>query len=1513
MSSQNFGELLGKSAIKKAEKQIKSDVIKREDSNEVISELEEEQQEREAKQNREPDAEEVEETATEPKYNIDLDLDKTGFARAFGFELASEGRNIEGPETIPSRSAFGFDRRPMSFKTNFEQEVQFDGLKSRVKRSHLGGLDPRLGHHHGHDTPALEDLAISASAQRPHALNPHLISSMFARQLALHEDHHGLPVHDAVPVVTPPHKPQPVAVAHHPQPAHLTLGHSHHFVREHQVHPVQPVHHAVVKAPAPVHHVTHHTPFKGYPAPKHGGTLEDIFGLHNGKYVAPTPAPAYKIPVVTATYSPPAKPEPAYKAPVVVAPVHHPVHHPEPDYITPHKGHPFSMEMVFGLPMPMYYMKKYRHMLPHASPTPKYTPTPVYTPKKPVAAYKEPEPVYHDPATHYLPPQKGGLLEDVFGVASKYHSPKPAIVPLLGVTYKPEPVYKPEPAYKPAKPTPVYHPEVKAMPGYQNHYDHNSYSLHYMPYQDYEPVHPESKAVKARVPSIPGAAHFLTRAPHPHLSDVIHSRHPSPHHLLPGTKKRTKRSAQGQFRMRSLNDPDFHSPVDNFYLDQLQSPDLTQDELVAELLKHAFQDKNFNIERMFIGGSDSKAIQNLRKHFRGRGLQGLKNGFTGGGKGGGLFGSKGGGGKGGGIFGGKGGGGKGGGGLFGGSSKGIKNLRNKFNKNKGGSGGKGGGIFGGLKKGRGGLKGGNKGGRGGNKGGHGGQRPSYNPSLNSAHSHGTDVIGKTSTSFPICTDANIAQEPWTPCLLPGGELRGPGGLVIKPPETHPIVQIHVDDGGKLPDLAFYPINSPIDKIAQGANPATAPGNSGGYNAPQAPGGGYNAPKPTYAPSNNYNAPSAPAAPSYNAPALPSYNAPGSNYNAPSAPGTGYNAPSAPGTGYTAPTAPGYNAPSNNNLTPGYNAPAAPGYNAPVAPGYNAPNNNNLNPNSPNYIGQGTTYKTPTASGPSYNAPGNAPSYNAPAPNYNAPATNRPSYNAPAPNYNAPAANQPSYNAPATNYNAPGTNYNAPGTNYNAPSSNYNAPASNYNAPNTNSLPSYNLGAVTQATLTNYNVNNRLRKNAIPTAAALSTSHVSFPGDSPLPASVPSNPVPPPSFPFNQVAAAQQVTNQQEQFFRSQQNPLNTQRNPLHNPLASQGLHAIPAPQSLATPPQSNIITGTNVIPVGPPINHPVLNPNNPFLEKPLFAPQPAVPQQNLQALQHPVQPHTTTFVPPPSHQPQQPAANALPLGTFDQNFLPFTPAPWYFNGSENSGTLQPPTTESSVDNFKASPKQVGDVLNGVFTEATAPTNLVSFSELVTDNPLGGPQFEQLNLKHSSVPLEAMTRGEIVQHFKIRENALQRLLSGIDPGEFDAPKSGKIWKIQRRPDLPAREASKNDLQAIVLNSLSSSENLEALTGLGSDPDQPADLGVLITHLALNDMKIDDLPEEVTVKTTELRELFDHMENTSEKAPTLAPHLKEGADGPEVVTVRTTELQKLLENIDPSVFKRPSSPWSGVTLR
>ena len=68
-----------------------------------------------------------------------LDLDKSGFARAFGFGLRGEdrGRSLE-PNTLPSRAAFGFDKRPMSFRTNFDQEVQFEDdlvKKSRVSYS----------------------------------------------------------------------------------------------------------------------------------------------------------------------------------------------------------------------------------------------------------------------------------------------------------------------------------------------------------------------------------------------------------------------------------------------------------------------------------------------------------------------------------------------------------------------------------------------------------------------------------------------------------------------------------------------------------------------------------------------------------------------------------------------------------------------------------------------------------------------------------------------------------------------------------------------------------------------------------------------------------------------------------------------------------------------------------------------------------------------------------------------------------------------------------------------------------------------------------------------------------------------------------------------------------------------------------------------------------------------------------------------------------------------------------
>ena len=65
------------------------------------------------------------------------------------------------------------------------------------------------------------------------------------------------------------------------------------------------------------------------------------------------------------------------------------------------------------------------------------------------------------------------------------------------------------------------------------------------------------------------------------------------------------------------------------------------------------------------------------------------------------------------------------------------------------------------------------------------------------------------------------QQEASPCQLPGGRLRGPGGIVVRPPPSHPIVQIHVGDSSKLPALAFFPLDSSINRRAADAMAATA--------------------------------------------------------------------------------------------------------------------------------------------------------------------------------------------------------------------------------------------------------------------------------------------------------------------------------------------------------------------------------------------------------------------------------------------------------------------------------------------------------------------------------------------------------------------------------------------------------------------------------------------------------------------------------------------------------------------
>ena len=281
---------------------------------------------------------------------------------------------------------------------------------------------------------------------------------------------------------------------------HHAVHKEHHQVHGHETHAAlhHPVHHAQVHHPAPVHHhvPVHHEPVvvakvvshkpSGYPKPAYGGSLEEIFGV-GSRYHEPEPAyhapePAYHAPEPAYHAPEPAyhAPEPAYHAPEPAYHAPEPAYHapskpytpdyshPTGDYVSPYakmKGHPFSLEHVFGIEMPLYYQSKYphmSHMLHHH--VQGHDPVPVYVP----------EPDYNHPVSGYPKPKHGASLEEIFGVATKYGAPKPAyhapepayhapepkkeyILPEVKPAYHaPEPAYHaPEPAYH--APEPAYH------------------------------------------------------------------------------------------------------------------------------------------------------------------------------------------------------------------------------------------------------------------------------------------------------------------------------------------------------------------------------------------------------------------------------------------------------------------------------------------------------------------------------------------------------------------------------------------------------------------------------------------------------------------------------------------------------------------------------------------------------------------------------------------------------------------------------------------------------------------------------------------------------------------------------------------------------------------------------------------------------------------------------------------------------------------------------------------------
>ena len=330
---------------------------------------------------------------------------------------------------------------------------------------------------------------------------PHMAHMMHHEH---HDPHHG---HHAL------HK-DPHHEHHDPHHGHHDPHHAHHD-------PHHDVHHAPVlldsyKEPAPVYHppkvYDHKT--SGYPKPKHGASLEEIFGVHT-RYAPAVVKPVYHAPEPHSMMSlhPPAlkyaepkpeyhSPKPEYHAPKpdyhAPKPEYHPpkpeYHAPKPEYHPP-KPEYHSLKPEYHAPKPEYHAPKPEY---HA-PKPEYhAPKPEYHPPKP--EYHPPKPEYHPPhhdGHGYPPPHNGGSLEAIFGLGHHGHHEHPHHVP----DYHPT-------TYKPKMPDYV-NKEYKSLP------QDPGYVLHYLPYEDYEPVHPESVAHPPPVPHHPGAAHILVPGTHP--------------------------------------------------------------------------------------------------------------------------------------------------------------------------------------------------------------------------------------------------------------------------------------------------------------------------------------------------------------------------------------------------------------------------------------------------------------------------------------------------------------------------------------------------------------------------------------------------------------------------------------------------------------------------------------------------------------------------------------------------------------------------------------------------------------------------------------------------------------------------------------------------------------------------------------------------------------------------------------------------------------------------------------
>ena len=270
----------------------------------------------------------------------------------------------------------------------------------------------------------------------------------------------------------------PTPAPYHPTPAPYHPVHPAYHNPEPAYHPPTPAYHA---PPTPAYHPpepayapptpVYHAPEPAYapPTPAYHAP-EPAYAPPTPAYHAPEPAyapptPAYHAP--EPAYAPPAPayhaPEPAYAPPTPAyhVPEYAPdFKHPTGDYIPPTAkmaGHPFSLEHVFGIPMPNYYMEKYPHMAQSIHHPDHHV---VDTYAEPAPFYDPPK-VYDHPVSGYPKPEHGASLEEIFGVPTKYH---PVVKPsyhepehhIITVMHPPELKYvEPKPEYH--APKPEYH------------------------------------------------------------------------------------------------------------------------------------------------------------------------------------------------------------------------------------------------------------------------------------------------------------------------------------------------------------------------------------------------------------------------------------------------------------------------------------------------------------------------------------------------------------------------------------------------------------------------------------------------------------------------------------------------------------------------------------------------------------------------------------------------------------------------------------------------------------------------------------------------------------------------------------------------------------------------------------------------------------------------------------------------------------------------------------------------